>query len=440
MTKLDFVKKGMIGTKYVSDGCEFKKIKDKFKLVSVENYKFQPFIGKTFSESIWDMISNSDVTSGEKFDKLYSLLLDHFKSGQTIFNSDANILLKKDEKVIYKTPGNVTLREPKSIRVTDSVHVGSGRRHGKRSFGIGTSKSVGESKEVVKDIDVGQIIITNKRFIYSGNKRNIDVNISQIIGITPYNDGFKLQRKSKQKPEYFINIDSLFFKYKFNNEDYFFTMNGQIIKAMLEGGLNKTPKTSKLQQISAQPKIGKKVEIIKVTSNEFSLEYNSNWKKIENKIDSHILTIERIDNGLRAEIHISKANIPENEEQFKNDIRKVMSQKDFEISRLENIEKNGIKGLFVSALKKGVDSNIEFDVTYLHNKNLQYAVYLTNNQLNTVAKSDYDAVVNSFTFVNSNIEEVVSKKSTLLMKYCPNCGTHVEHDGKFCGNCGFELR
>ena len=47
--------------------------------------------------------------------------------------------------------------------------MGSGRRHGNRSVGYGVSKSVGESKEVVKQADVGQIIITNKRFVFSGN-------------------------------------------------------------------------------------------------------------------------------------------------------------------------------------------------------------------------------------------------------------------------------
>lgn len=261
---MDFVKTGTITHKYLADGCEFKKDKNSYKLISTQNYKYEPFIGKTFSEPMWNLISQSSVTSGEKYNKFYGLLLDHFKCGHTVFNQNSNIMLKKGEEIIFQSPNNIILKEPKSIRVTDSVHVGTARRHGNRGFGYGASKSVGESKEVVKQIDVGQIIITNKRFIYSGNVRNIDVNISQITGITPYTDGFKLQRKSKQKPEYFINVDGYAFNYTFNNDTYFFLMNGQIIKALIEGGLNKIPKVSKLQQIKPrpQPKIEHKKESI----------------------------------------------------------------------------------------------------------------------------------------------------------------------------------
>lgn len=250
---MDFVKKGMVSQKYLADGCEFKKVNNGYKLVSTQNHKYDPFVGRLFSESVWDLISKSTITSGDKYNEFYAILLDHFKSGHTLFNKNANIMLKKGEEVVFQSPSNVVLKEPKSIRVTDSVHVGTSRRHGNRGFGVGTSKSVGESKEVVKQVDVGEIIITNKRFIFSGNVRNIDVNISQITGITPYNDGFKLQRKSKQKPEYFVNIDAYAFTYNFNKETYFFLMNGQIIKSFIEGGLNKTPAPSKLLELKSKP-------------------------------------------------------------------------------------------------------------------------------------------------------------------------------------------
>lgn len=250
---MDFVKTGTISHKYLADGCEFKKDNERYKLVSTQNFKYEPFIGKTFSEPIWNLISQSTLTSGKRYKEFYALLLQHFKCGHTIFNANSNIMLKKGEKIVFQSPANIVLKEPKSVRMTDSVHVGTSRRHGKNAFGVGTSKSVGESKDVIKQIDVGQIIITNKRFIYSGSVRNIDANISQITGITPYNDGFKLQRKSKKKPEYFINIDSYAFNYSFNNETYFFLMNGLIIKYLIEGGLNKTPQVSELMKLKSKP-------------------------------------------------------------------------------------------------------------------------------------------------------------------------------------------
>lgn len=123
--------------------------------------------------------------------------------------------------------------------------------YGRYINSYGVSKSVSEIQEIIKATDVGQFIITNKRFIFMGDKRNIDVNISQITAITPYCDGFKLQRKNKQKPEYFVNINFAFV-YAFKNELYFYVLKGDVVKSLIEGGLNKTPQKSKLDELEAQ--------------------------------------------------------------------------------------------------------------------------------------------------------------------------------------------
>lgn len=431
MNKLDFEKKGMIATKYVAEGCEFKKHDNNFKLVSTFNDKYEPFLGQSHSESIWDLISDSDFTSGAKHNEVYGLLLDHFKSGQTIFKSDANILLKNGEQVVYQSPNNITLKEPKSIRVTDSVHVGSGRRRGNHSFGVAASKSVGETKEVIKAIDFGQIIITNKRFIYSGNKRNIDVNISQITGITPYSNGLKLQRKNKQKSEYFTNIDGYAFNYAFNGDKYFFLMNGQLIKSMIEGGLNKTPKASKLQLLSKQKSLETKIETTAYSFDGFALETNDNWKMVDNIKDSHILTLERTDGNYKANVHITQSAVPSDEENFKDEIKNLIDKSGFSITEFKNMEVNGIDVLYVSSLNdKGT---VELDVAYFNNENHQFGVFLTNIASNAVAKKDYENMIKSLRLKGESAIE--SRK----FNFCPNCGTHVEEDGKFCVNCGYKL-
>lgn len=429
---MDFVKKGMVSHKYLADGCEFKKVKESYKLVSTQNDKYQPFIGKVLVESIWDLISNSTVTSGSKYNEFYGLLLDHFKSGKTIFSKDANILLKNGEEVVFQSPNNIVLKEPKSIRVTKSAHSGVGHRHGKNSFGYGTSRTVGESKEVVKVVDSGQIIITNKRFIYTGNNRNIDVNISQIVGITPYSDGFKLQRKGKQKPEYFINIDGYAFNYNFNNETYFFFMNGQIIKSLIEGGLNKTPKISKLEQLASQKQIDSKIETIKVKINDFEFEYKSDWKQIDNKQKSHIFTIEKINGAYRSQIHLSNANIPKDEISFENKIKDLIIKEGFEITEFEHIERNGIDMLSVGSKKDVKNTTVEMNVNYFDSSEYRFSIFLTNNELDDNAKRDYANILNSIKFIKS--EERKSK-----MNFCPNCGNPIDGEGNFCTNCGEKL-
>lgn len=249
--KMKFVKKGLVNPKYLADECEFKKINEEYQLISTKNPKYNPFIGEIYREEGWDSISKVDITFGEKHEKLYGLLLDHFKSGQTIFNHDADILLKKGEQVVFSSYDNVILKEPTSVRVSSSTQRRTGMIYGRYINSYGVSKSVSEIQEIIKATDVGQFIITNKRFIFMGDKRNIDVNISQITAITPYCDGFKLQRKNKQKPEYFVNINFAFV-YAFKNELYFYVLKGDVVKSLIEGGLNKTPQKSKLDELEAQ--------------------------------------------------------------------------------------------------------------------------------------------------------------------------------------------
>ena len=430
---MDFEKKGMISTKYLADGCEFKKVKNSYKLISTTNFKYEPFVGKTFSENAWDLVSASNVTSGDKYNELYGLLLNHFESGNTIFNKDANILLKKGEFVVYQSLNNIILKEPKSIRVTNSVHAGSGHRSGNRSLGYGVSRSVGETQEVVKIVDTGQFIITNKRFIYSGINRNIDVNISQIVGITPYTDGFKLQRKGKKKPEYFTNVDSFVFTYNFGNDTYFFTMNGQIIKSLIQGGLNKTPQKSKLQLLSSQRQISTKKQVIKLECDDFNLEYNNSWSKIANKKDNDILTIEQINPPYRAEIRISKSANTNKSQNLEISVKNLFKQNDFKITEFNNISVDETEMLSAFAIKDIGNKTLEFAVTIFYINGNQYSIYLTNNELNIIAKDEYIKIIKSI-----NVNNTVINNNDKV-NFCPNCGIQIEHEGNFCQNCGFKL-
>lgn len=435
MNKLDFVKKGMLGSKYLAEGCEFKKNNDNFKLVATSNKKYEPFLGQLHSESVWNLISESSVTAGVKHNETYGLLLDHFKSGQTIFNKDTNILLKKGEYVIFQSPNSIYLKEPKSIRVTNSVRTGSSRRHGKSSFGYGTSKSVGETKEVIKNIDIGQIIITNKRFIYSGQKRNIDVNISQITGISPHPGGFKLQRKSKQKPEYFTNVNSFVFNYTFNGDTYFYIMDGQIIKAMIEGGLNKTPQTSKLQKLASQKQIESKNEMTSYSLDDFVFKASDNWKVIKNEETSDGFALERIDGKYRAEINISKSYITLNGDEYGKKVKELFDKEGFSLLGSEEIISNGIKLVNISFVNDIGGKSVEFDVAYFFSDEYHYSLYFKNDQSNAAAKDDYEKILRSLKLKDDVKGSDVKPKAN----FCPNCGIHIEHDGNFCQNCGFKL-
>lgn len=237
---MDFIKKGSIMTKYLTEDSEFKKKGDlEYTLKSTTNPKFNRFVGQTLTESKWDLISECDYTEGPEFNQAYNFLLQKIRSGNQRFNIDqANIILKKDEKVMF-TGGGIDFSEPRAVRVTNSVHMGGGRRTGKNTaLGVGTGRSVSQSQDVMTHIDKGRVTITNKRFIFSGSKKNIDIDLKKITGIDIYTNGIKLQRSNKQKVEQFIGFENFSFNFNMEGKKYYITFNGQVIKALIEAGLN----------------------------------------------------------------------------------------------------------------------------------------------------------------------------------------------------------
>ena len=73
---MDFVKKGTLMTKYVTEDCEFKKKSDfEYTLKSTTNPKFNKFVGQTLTVEKWDLISECDYTEGPEFNQAYNFLI-----------------------------------------------------------------------------------------------------------------------------------------------------------------------------------------------------------------------------------------------------------------------------------------------------------------------------------------------------------------------------
>lgn len=112
---------------------------------------------------------------------------------------DLPVFLKKGETAIYIHP-NVRLFEERSTRVS------SGTRAGVRVMkGVYISQSITgpEYEGVVKHIDSGSFVITDKRYIFTGEKRNIDQSLGKITTVEIFPDGISIARSNKQKTEYF---------------------------------------------------------------------------------------------------------------------------------------------------------------------------------------------------------------------------------------------
>jgi hypothetical protein len=54
-------------------------------------------------------------------------------------------------------------------------------------------------------IDSGNVYITNKRIIFTGKNRNINIQNSHILNITPYTDGVEIIKDSGKNPILLFN-------------------------------------------------------------------------------------------------------------------------------------------------------------------------------------------------------------------------------------------
>ncbi len=415
---------------YLFYDCEFQEDGSDLLLVSAKNPNFVPFIGKSFKKSAWDLISKADITCGEKHDKVYGYFLNHLEKGNTDFDEmDSNILLDNDEFIKFQSYHSVYLNESKSIRVSTSRHSGRSVRHAGASYGIGDSISVSESFDEIKTVDIGQITITNKRFIFSGEKKSVDIDIKKITSITPFSDAIKLQRKNKQKVEYFTNIDHYIFTREYAGEVYFFMMDGYMIKALIESSLSGLKYISELQLFEAQsiPKLENKTNnsLKSFKYEDINLKYSDSWSKVQNE-GNHLFTIK----NNNSTILLSIEKFIGTKENFKGKILNEFEKMKFRNFGFTDIKINGIDMFTISTLTYFNDMLFENIYTYFYHNNNWFYVLLTHN-FHSDAKNDYFDLIRSIT-----IDSIVP---TDKINFCPNCGTKIEHDGNFCMNCGFKL-
>jgi hypothetical protein len=59
----------------------------------------------------------------------------------------------------------------------------------------------------LRNIDQGTLTLTNKRLVFSGTKRTINIDLRKILSVEPYSDSIVLRRESKEKTQYFTGID-----------------------------------------------------------------------------------------------------------------------------------------------------------------------------------------------------------------------------------------
>lgn len=129
----------------------------------------------------------SEVSTGE------GELFEQFIS-QPIPNSP--VILKSGEKLLLSF-NNIVLSEERSQRAYGSVSFRVAK-----GVWFNTGK-IFQGDGSIQQLDIGTFAVTDKRYIFIGQKKSVDQSLAKITTIQPFTDGFGLIRSNKQKIEYY---------------------------------------------------------------------------------------------------------------------------------------------------------------------------------------------------------------------------------------------
>lgn len=170
-------------------------------------------------------IESKNEQESAKQDELDKLVFnvvngDMAKAGE--FSS--NIILKRKEELICCFH-NIVLQEERITKI-------KGMSHGfsvKLMKGLWYRPSVhtGGAEVKVAPIDEGEFVVTNKRIVYSGERKSLSYKIDDIVSMEHFIEGISINRTKKQKTEYFTGFDSC------TLGDDSIEINGLFIKAVI---------------------------------------------------------------------------------------------------------------------------------------------------------------------------------------------------------------
>jgi len=209
---------------------------DKYQLTKVldsSNPIWQMYGNQLLTEREWKNIAYGGMSDARQREVDLEYWLTRLKEGKSKLQMaiDSPIILKKGEE-LQLVLHNVSLLEPRSIRTGGyggpSIRVAKGVY-----FRVGGFQA--ESHEELRNIDQGTLTLTNKRLVFTGSKRTINIDLGKIISIEPYSDAIAIRRSGKQKTEYFTGLDRIRISITVNNRKYEEQFSGLILKYQIEG-------------------------------------------------------------------------------------------------------------------------------------------------------------------------------------------------------------
>ncbi len=221
----------------ICDKCEgtFQKIGENYRLINgpPDNQIFQQYNNAVLSGEEWIDIAHKGLTDLKQKENDLINWLESVKNGSQMIrlHEDLPVILKKNEEGVFAL-NNITLVEPRAVRSGSyggtSVRVAKGV-----SFRVGGFQS--ESNYELRAIDSGTLILTTKRLIFTGSKKNMNTDLRKILAVKPYDNGIELRRTGVKKTQYFTGIESAVITINVDGREYKENYTGLVIVSMIEG-------------------------------------------------------------------------------------------------------------------------------------------------------------------------------------------------------------
>lgn len=146
------------------------------------------------------------------------------------------IILKEGEEAKFIIPGAV-LQEPRAIRTSTGSYGGPTVRIARGlSWHVGSFRSSSQSHDEIKTVDTGTMVVTEKRLVFCGTKRTVQIDLRNILSLDPFSDGLVLHKEGREKAQYFLWPDGLCIaRIDTNDRTYVEPLNGLIVKTAIEG-------------------------------------------------------------------------------------------------------------------------------------------------------------------------------------------------------------
>ncbi len=149
------------------------------------------------------------------------------------------IILKPRENLRVVLP-NISLLEPRSVTEGSALYGGPTVRVAKGvSLRMGGVKGRGESHEELREVDRGILTLTDRRLVFSGRKRALEIDFRKITSVDPIRDGIGIRREGRDRTQYLTGIDSkaIAVVWKVDGREYSEPLTGMVLKCLIEGAV-----------------------------------------------------------------------------------------------------------------------------------------------------------------------------------------------------------